>query len=106
MIQGLSPLAALPDVVGTSTEDARLQKVARQLEGVFVQQLFKAMRETVPQDGAVDGGSGEQMFTSMMDEKLADQLPGQWHHGIGEGLIRQLRNALSQSQAVAVPEKK
>ena len=93
------------DAPGPSTDDARLQKVARQLEGVFVQQLFKAMRETVPQDGAVDGGSGEQMFTSMMDESLADQLPGQWHHGIGEGLIRQLRSALSQSRS-AGPESK
>ena len=94
----------LPDVKRTPTDDARLQKVARQLEGVFVQQLFKAMRETVPEDGAVDGGAGERMFTSMMDEQMADQLPGQWHHGIGEGLIRQLRNALSQSHPVAAPE--
>jgi Rod binding domain-containing protein len=45
-------------------------------------------------------------FTSMMDEKLADELPGQWHHGIGEGLIRQLRNALSQSHPTAATEKK
>ena len=87
------------DAPERSTDDVRLQRVARQLEGVFVQQLFKAMRDTVPQDGVVDGGSGEQMFTSMMDESLADQLPGQWHHGIGEGLLRQLRGALSQSAA-------
>jgi flagellar protein FlgJ len=95
--------AAPPDAPGSPAEDAKLQRVARQLEGVFVQQLFKAMRETVPEDGAVDGGAGEQMFTSMMDEHLADQLPGQWHHGIGEGLIRQLRNALSQSHSVTTP---
>ena len=93
-----------PVAPGLSADDARLQRVARQLEGVFVQQLFKAMRETVPQDGAVDGGSGEQMFTSMMDENLADQLPGQWHHGIGEGLLRQLRSALEQSRSAAGKE--
>jgi len=96
----------LSDLQPAPTEDARLQKSARQLEGVFVLQLFKAMRETVPEDGAVEGGAGEQMFTGMMDEKLADQLPGQWHHGIGEGLIRQLRHALSQSQPAAAEEKK
>ena len=64
------------------------------------------MRETGPKEGAVDGGTGEEMLTSMMDDKLADQLPGQWHHGIGEGLIRQLRNALSQSHLAAATEKK
>ena len=98
--------AGLPEAPGSSTEDARLQRVARQLEGVFVQQLFKAMRETVPEGGVVDGGTGEQMFTSMMDEHLADQLPGQWHHGIGEALIRQLRSALSQSHSVVAVETK
>lgn len=97
---------ALADLQTTPSDEARLKKSARQLEGVFVLQLFKAMRETVPEDGALDGGAGEQMFTGMMDEKLADELPGQWHHGIGEGLIRQLRHALSQSQPVSAEEQK
>ena len=78
----------------TSQDEKRLRGVAQQLEGVFVQQLFKAMRETVPHEGMVDGGAGEDMFTSMLDEKISDEVPAKWEHGIGEALMRQLRRAL------------
>jgi peptidoglycan hydrolase FlgJ len=87
-IQAGSPLS--PTRPG-SDRDPRLQQVVEQLQGVFVEQLFKAMRETVPTDGVTSGGPGEAMFSGMMDQHLADALPGQWDHGIGESLYRQLR---------------
>ncbi len=80
---------------GVAPQEARLRKVVAQLEGVFVEQLFKAMRETVPHDGIADGGAGEEMFTGMLDQHLSGAAPAQWQHGIGESLYRQLRPALS-----------
>lgn len=82
---------ALPD------RDQRLKKVVGQLQGVFVEQLFKAMRETVPTDGVTDGGPGEAMFSGMMDQHLADELPGQWERGIGDALYRQLHPQLARA---------
>jgi peptidoglycan hydrolase FlgJ len=76
-------------------QEARLRRAARDLEGVFVAELFKAMRETVPQGGLVDGGSGEEMFTSMLDQHLAPQAGAGWGRGVGEALYRQLRGALA-----------
>jgi flagellar protein FlgJ len=86
---GPRPAAPLP-----ASEDAKLRKVAHQMEGVFVDQLFKVMRETVPRDGLLDGGAGEEMFQGMMDEHLAAEVPLKWEHGLGEALYRQLRGAL------------
>ena len=86
-----------------ASQDEKLRAVTKQLEGVFVQQLFKAMRETVPQDGLADGGAGEEMFTGMMDENIATQVPEQWAHGIGESLYRQLRAALPHANLGAAP---
>ncbi len=84
-------------IAAPRTQDADLKKVAGQLQGVFVQQLFKAMRETVPQgEGFVSGGAGEEIFTSLMDEHLAAETPKHWEGGLGEALYRQLR-------ALAVP---
>ena len=74
-------------------DDERLRRSVRELEGVFVAQLLRVMRETVPQSGPTDGGAGEEMFTAMLDEHLAAQAPAQWHHGIGEALYQQLRAA-------------
>lgn len=94
--------ATSPPPSASTRELARLQHVARQLEAVFVQQLFKAMRETVPHDGILGQDSGEAIFTSMMDETIADTVPSQWHHGIGESLVRQLQGAIAAQDATAV----
>jgi flagellar protein FlgJ len=73
--------------------DATLMKSASQLEGMFVQQLYKAMRETVPQqEGIVSGGAGEDIFTGLLDQHLAAETPKQWEHGIAQALYRQLRH--------------
>lgn len=84
--------------VTPSSEELRLRKVAQQLEGVFVHELFKAMRQTVPHDGVIDGGAGEEMFQSMMDQHIADQLPAKWEHGLGAAVYRQLRGSLDGAQ--------
>ncbi|MGQ0646127.1 MAG: rod-binding protein [Gemmatimonadaceae bacterium] len=77
--------------------DRRLEQAVRQLEGVFVEQLFKAMRETVPDDGVVNGGAGENMFTSMLDQRMADLVPQQWSSSLGEALLQRFRGALAAS---------
>lgn len=79
----------------SDSKDAQLRKAARDLEGVFVLELMKAMRETVPQDGLTNGGMGEEMFSGMMDQHLAPQMGEGWSGGIGEALYRQLRGALA-----------
>jgi flagellar protein FlgJ len=67
----------------------RLQGAMRQLEAVFVQQLFKAMRETVPDEG-MSGGSGEQVFSGMLDEKLSESVPEAWEgSALESALLRQ-----------------
>ncbi|MEO7510183.1 MAG: rod-binding protein [Gemmatimonadaceae bacterium] len=80
--------------VRIGSQEERLRKVVGQLQGVFVEQLFKAMRETVPDDGITNGGPGEEMFTGMLDQHVASQTPAQWQHGLGDALFRQLRPAL------------
>ena len=84
-----------------SDSDARLRKTALQLEGVFVQRLFAAMRETVPQDGAIASSNAEETFTDLMDSKLAEQAPTQWHgrHSLAEALYHQLRGRLHEQDA-------
>jgi flagellar protein FlgJ len=84
--------------------DEALRGTAKQLEGLFVQQLFKAMRETVPeQEGIVSGGAGEDIFTGLLDEHLAAETPNQWGGGLSDALYRQLRGAMPPTQSPAAP---
>jgi flagellar protein FlgJ len=87
--------------VAPSTPDEKLRKATGDLEGVFVQELFKAMRETVPEGGIVDGGPGEDMFSSMMDQTISSEAASGWERGLGAALYRQLRPLLGAEAAPA-----
>ena len=86
-----------------SSEDARLRKSALQLESLFVQRLFAAMRETVPQDGIIERSGAETTFSTLLDEKIATQVPEQWsgEHSLAEALYRQLRARIEPTVADA-----
>jgi flagellar protein FlgJ len=78
-----------------STRDAEtLRKASHDLEGVFVNELFKAMRETVPQDGIFSSDPGRDLFAGMLDERLAALYGQRAQGGIGEALYRQLSRRL------------
>lgn len=77
---------------------ARLRTAAHQLEGVFLSQLFKAMRNTVPSGAAGPGSEGRELFTSMLDDQLAERAAERMTHGLGEALYRQLSRRLDQAE--------
>jgi len=81
--------------------DASLKKTALQLEGIFVQRLFAAMRDTVPDDGLLTQSSAEGTFTSLFDEKLAEKVPNEWNgeHSLAQALYHQLRQQLPAAEA-------
>ena len=69
-------------------DDARLRAAADLLESSFYEELFKAMRGTVPEGGVVSGGSGEDMFQSMMDQHVATAAAMRSEGGLGSALYR------------------
>jgi flagellar protein FlgJ len=101
------PRTVGPGTVGPrpgASDDARLRDTARQMEGAFVQELYKAMRTTVPQgEGVFDGGGGEETFTALMDQHLATETSPGWAHGrgLGEAIYQQLRRAQAEAPATA-----
>lgn len=92
--------AAATDVSRTGTprafpddRDAALRKAADGMEAIFMQQLLKAMRDTVPADGGiVPRGQGEELFTGLMDERIAADTSAQWKRGLGDAIYRALRH--------------
>ena len=79
-----------------SSDSARLRQAASDLEGVFLSQLYKAMRETVPEgEGIFESSTAEGVFSSMLDEVMgaatADRLQG----GLADALYNQLSRRIS-----------
>lgn len=84
--------AARQDDLASDAVDRRLSKACADFEAIFVEQLFKTMRASVPESKLLDGGRAEELYTSMLDQQVAEQMA----HGQGSiGLANQMQNKLA-----------
>lgn len=82
-IQQVTQFASLPKVSkgktdgpgeGTPADDKKLRDSAKQLEGLFIGFILKAMEKTIPKaDGQNSNNMVSMMFSSVMGKELADQ---------------------------------
>ena len=77
------------DETRESGVDPRLREATVALEGVFARELVKALRGTVPEGGSPDAPGG-QLFTSLLDDHLADVLAGENGLGLSSAMLKQL----------------
>ena len=75
-----------------SSVDPRLRDATVALEGVFARELVKALRGTVPEGGSPDAPGG-QLYTSLLDDHLADVLAGENGLGLSSAMLKQLVGA-------------
>jgi peptidoglycan hydrolase FlgJ len=88
----------------TDPRDAALRQAADELQGVFVQEMLKVMRTTVPADGGLtERSQGEEIFTSLMDERVAAETSSQWSRGLGDAIHRALRQAAHLDAPTSAP---
>lgn len=70
-----------------------VKEAARQFEALFMNELMKSMRATTLDSGLMDGGSGGEMTTGMLDQQFAGQLTGM-PGGLSEAIMRQLERQM------------
>ncbi len=92
----MRPLDVSPPRAGDLPADprVRLREASATLEGVFLQQLFQAMRATIPEGSGAAPSEGEKMFTGMLDEQLSQVTAARSTRGIGEAIYQQLSRHL------------
>ena len=93
-------IAAAPLELNQSTanDPARIDKVARQLEGQFAQMLIKSMREASFGDSLFPGEN--QMFREMYDQRIAEAMTRGRGMGLSAMIARQLGGGDTTTQAL------
>lgn len=79
---------------GMDKQHAKLHQAAQDLEGIFIGELFKAMRATVPDDGLLSQAPGQDLFQGLMDDRIASLHAERSRGGLSESLYRQLSRRL------------
>jgi flagellar protein FlgJ len=103
--EGLNHLRELGHARDAGQRRAALREVAREFEAVFMYQVVKAMRQTVPKGGLVEKGAGEEVFEGMLDEEWAKKLSSRGGPtSLSEVLYRQLSRAAGlEEEGAATP---
>jgi len=90
---GIAKIGTAAQDVNASAGMTTLREATQQFESLFISQLMKSMRDTVPQSHLMSAGGGQQLFREMLDQELAGQVAHSGGIGIGEMLYQQLSPA-------------
>jgi flagellar protein FlgJ len=105
--RGLNELDALRAGNRGGTVEAQreaLREASRQFEAVFLNQMLKAMRETVGDGGLIKKSQGEEVFQGMLDEEWSKSLAGRHgSRGLNEVLYRQLARQMGIEEETVNP---
>ena len=87
---GLLNGPSMPKIKPGEDNHEAIREAARQFESVFLHQVFKTMRSTVPKEGLMGGGFGGEVFTDMLDQQYAEIASKNESLGLSETIARQL----------------
>lgn len=87
-VQGVD---ALRRTVRSSPQEG-MRQASKQFEVMFMQMVLKSMREATPSDGMF-GSQQEKLYTSMLDQQLAQNLSGRGL-GLAEAMFAQLSRTM------------
>lgn len=85
-----SAAAGTPNNVNTF-DGRRLKKACKDFEAIFIANMLKEMRKSIPKTGFLDSSHASDIYRSMMDQKIAEKIANDRGLGMGEMLFKQLR---------------
>jgi flagellar protein FlgJ len=88
-------VAPVPVAAGKPAPDVRdapgaLRQACQQFEAVFLAQLLQKMRDTVPEDPLLGDSRAKDVYNSMLDWEMAQQIACTQSVGLADMLYRQL----------------
>jgi len=73
-------------------DEGKLKKVCEDFESIFISQMLKVMRKSVPKSGLLDGGSQQDTYLSLFDEELSKSMAKRGGIGLGKILYQNITN--------------
>ena len=75
---------------GQAKEKDPLFKACQEFESLFINEIFKSMRRTIPQGTLLQTGMAEDIFQGMMDEEMAKEAARKNSFGLATMLYKSL----------------
>jgi murein DD-endopeptidase MepM/ murein hydrolase activator NlpD len=72
-------------------KDAKLKKACVDFESVFTYEMLKSMRKSIEKCDLFHGGQAEEVYESMLDQELAQNMAGKGSNSISDVMYNQLK---------------
>ncbi len=68
----------------------KLQQTAQQFEAIFIQQMFKEMRNSIPEGGLIKRGNADSIYTQLQDAEAAKVMAERGGIGLADLMLQEL----------------
>ena len=86
----LDQIAKKPPTQMKRDSHEEILEVARSFESIFINEMMKNMRKTLPQDGLLNSGFANNVFNSMLDQEYSQIASKSGQFGLADAIARQL----------------
>ena len=76
-------------------QERDLREAAQGLEALLVNQMFSAMRKSVPKSEMLDGGMGEEIFRGMLDQEYSTMMSKTGSLGLADLIYNQMHDYIA-----------
>lgn len=68
----------------------KIKEQAQQFEAIFIQQIFKEMRNTIPEGGLIERGNADDVYSQLQDAEVAKVMAQRGGIGLADLMMKQL----------------
>jgi len=76
---------------------ASLRRSCQDFEAIFIQYMFKSMRQSIPDGGLFEKDTAHEIYLDMLDAEVAKEISRQQSPGLAEQMYRQMEKLLPPS---------
>lgn len=87
-----SAMAKAPNQSRNERDLKSLRESTREFEAIFVMEMFKAMRKSVPEGGLFEKDIATEMYQEMIDTETAKAAASGKGIGLGEAMFEQMKD--------------
>jgi flagellar protein FlgJ len=82
----------------------KLEKVCLEFESIFIREMMKAMRKTIPKTGFFGNDSRKEIFESLFDAEISKAISNRGGLGIGKLMYRNMLKKIENKDIFSIDE--
>lgn len=102
MSEPISKTGLSPFIDRRQVDERKLERVCLEFEAIFINQMLKAMRKTIPQSGFLKKEAGRDLFESLFDSEISKIISLKGGFGLGKILYKKMVEQIDHQNAFAI----